>query len=211
MRDLSGSFQPLEKYLDLNIIPFGKSHSYVDSSSVQFQCQHGPRECRGNKLVSCALNRLTDQNAKVQFTYCFMVKYFFKMSDDFTQCANEAGINIKDVLSCSVSDEATQLQLQMETITNNYAITFVPTIVYNKVCVLHMFYLTMSQCKTNRPPLLVLKVLVRSIIIVGILLPCVGMCSETVKLLDSIQNRVATAGEFVCRQLQLAAVQVQRA
>nr|CAI5827179.1 unnamed protein product [Callosobruchus analis] len=132
MRDLSGSFQPLEKYLDLNIIPFGKSHSYVDSSSVQFQCQHGPRECRGNKLVSCALNRLTDQNAKVQFTYCFMVKYFFKMSDDFTQCANEAGINIKDVLSCSVSDEATQLQLQMETITNNYAITFVPTIVYNK-------------------------------------------------------------------------------
>nr|CAH7742597.1 unnamed protein product [Callosobruchus chinensis] len=139
MRDLSGSFQPLAKYLDLNIIPFGKSQSLINGSSVQFQCQHGPRECRGNKLISCALNRLSDQNAKVQFTYCFMVKYFFKSSDDFTQCASDVGINMKDVLSCSVSDEATQSQLQMETITKNYAITFVPTIVYNKVCVLQIY------------------------------------------------------------------------
>ncbi|CAH1958016.1 unnamed protein product [Acanthoscelides obtectus] len=136
MKDLSQSFPALAKYLDLSIIPFGKSNSYNNGTSIDFQCQHGPRECTGNKIISCALNRLADQNAKVQFTYCFMFSYYIKhymnQSDDFTKCTKDAGIDINDVLVCSLSDEANLLQLQMEKITKNYSITFVPTIVYNK-------------------------------------------------------------------------------
>lgn len=37
-----------------------------------FECQHGPMECAGNKIQSCALSAVENTNAQVQFVHCFM-------------------------------------------------------------------------------------------------------------------------------------------
>lgn len=50
------------------------------SASVQsekngevFHCQHGPAECTGNRIQSCVLDALNDdQDAKVKFVTCQM-------------------------------------------------------------------------------------------------------------------------------------------
>lgn len=38
-------------------------------------CQHGPRECAGNKIISCALIQIWDQTAQVDYVNCFMSVY----------------------------------------------------------------------------------------------------------------------------------------
>lgn len=39
---------------------------------IGFTCQHGPDECSGNKIHSCALKEATTQAAKVEFVACQM-------------------------------------------------------------------------------------------------------------------------------------------
>jgi len=41
-------------------------------SVIDFRCQHGPEECEGNKVQSCALNAITTQQAQLQFVGCQM-------------------------------------------------------------------------------------------------------------------------------------------
>lgn len=42
-------------------------------------CQHGPKECIGNRIQSCALQGLLDQTAQVEYVNCFM--NIFKNTD----------------------------------------------------------------------------------------------------------------------------------
>ena len=34
--------------------------SYDSNGNISFTCQHGPRECDGNKIMACALDHLKD-------------------------------------------------------------------------------------------------------------------------------------------------------
>lgn len=46
-------------------------HNLVDGK-WKFQCQHGPRECYGNKMQACALNQNSSQGTNVNFVTCVM-------------------------------------------------------------------------------------------------------------------------------------------
>lgn len=40
---------------------------------MSFECQHGPRECDGNRVQSCVLNQLADDSAaQADFVACQM-------------------------------------------------------------------------------------------------------------------------------------------
>lgn len=41
----------------------------------QVMCQHGIKECIGNKIQSCTLNALTDETTQVEFVHCFMKNF----------------------------------------------------------------------------------------------------------------------------------------
>lgn len=46
--------------------------SVQTGNGLRFTCQHGPDECSGNKIHSCALKEATSQAAKVEFVVCQM-------------------------------------------------------------------------------------------------------------------------------------------
>jgi len=58
---------------ELNLIfnPFGKANFTEWDSSWNFTCQHGPRECEGNKIQSCVLNQVTDAYSNCQNVHIF--------------------------------------------------------------------------------------------------------------------------------------------
>lgn len=48
---------------------------------MTFECQHGPRECKGNRIQSCALNGLDNANDQVKYVNCFM-KIFYNGDEE---------------------------------------------------------------------------------------------------------------------------------
>lgn len=61
------NYDSLADYIDVVLIPFGKSQYNGDGT---FECQHGPDECRLNKIQSCVLNYLHSEQAQIQYVAC---------------------------------------------------------------------------------------------------------------------------------------------
>ncbi|XP_071449858.1 GILT-like protein 1 [Hetaerina americana] len=132
INQLQPTWQSMAPYMNIRFIPFGKSASgkYSDGTIVFF-CQHGPKECSGNKMQSCALSLLSTQDSQVQFVTCVMSKSDPSLAGP--QCAAQVGLNYQDVEQCYQSSQGTNLQLAAEQETNKIRrpLRFVPTVVYN--------------------------------------------------------------------------------
>ncbi|XP_030374598.1 GILT-like protein 1 isoform X2 [Scaptodrosophila lebanonensis] len=127
MRQLGPVHDELKDYVDILLVPFGKSYS--QQNGAIFHCQHGPDECLGNRLQSCVLSTTTDQGAQVKFAVCQMLSSEF---DKIETCAIGAGLS-PNIKQCAETSVGTALQLEAERITNLYKPKFIPTIVYNGV------------------------------------------------------------------------------
>ncbi|EFA01735.1 GILT-like protein F37H8.5 [Tribolium castaneum] len=127
-------FKELAPYVDLKLTPFGKSASL--DNGLQFVCQHGPKECKGNRIQSCVLNALPDQTAQVEYVNCFMTtfKKGQKNDEEFGQaCAEAVGLEFNQISQCYATETGTKLQLLAEQSTVKVTPKFVPTILYNGV------------------------------------------------------------------------------
>ncbi|XP_016975668.2 gamma-interferon-inducible lysosomal thiol reductase isoform X1 [Drosophila rhopaloa] len=127
MHQLGPVYKEFQDYIDILLVPFGKAQS--ERNGAIFHCQHGPAECKGNRLQGCVINSTANQAAQVQFVVCQMLAPDYSRID---QCANEAGL-LTDVVQCLSSETGTKLQLQAELVTKKYSPSFIPTIVYNGV------------------------------------------------------------------------------
>ncbi|KAK9753889.1 Gamma interferon inducible lysosomal thiol reductase (GILT) [Popillia japonica] len=133
---LGPTWNDIKDYVNLNLVPFGKSAIFNGGTSVQ--CQHGQRECEGNRVMSCALHKIQDPSTAVHFVKCYMnrfIRYARRDRQEFGEsCVTKAGLNWNlDVKQCYESQLGTRLQLNAENQTNTYQPDFIPTIVYNKV------------------------------------------------------------------------------
>uniref|UniRef100_A0A1I8PBL7 Uncharacterized protein n=1 Tax=Stomoxys calcitrans TaxID=35570 RepID=A0A1I8PBL7_STOCA len=127
-RQLGPNYNDLKDYIDISLVPFGKSYS--ENNGAQFYCQHGPKECLGNRQQSCILQQTNDQEQQVEFAVCQMA--ISNKSRGIDDCARSSGLS-NDIDTCMTSELGTLLQLEAEQITHSYAPTFVPTIVYDGV------------------------------------------------------------------------------
>ncbi|XP_049879227.1 GILT-like protein 2 [Pectinophora gossypiella] len=75
----------LHNYINLQTYPYGNAKMYEDNGKTIVKCQHGERECYGNKLHACAIDQLKDVQKYVDFNACMMAK----RSDD--DAADECG------------------------------------------------------------------------------------------------------------------------
>lgn len=66
---LSTEYANFADFIDLELIPFGKSTS---GDGANFECQHGPAECEGNRIQSCILAAAPSQLSQVNFVACQM-------------------------------------------------------------------------------------------------------------------------------------------
>ncbi|XP_018015109.1 gamma-interferon-inducible lysosomal thiol reductase [Hyalella azteca] len=71
------TYTDLKDILDVNFVPFGKALARPrlreGRVSFEFQCQHGQRECQGNRVMSCAQSVLSKEDQMRLFS-CMMAK-----------------------------------------------------------------------------------------------------------------------------------------
>lgn len=126
---LEPSYDYIKNYVDIHLVPFGKSNSI--NNGIEFQCQHGPPECEGNRMQSCVLNEFdNDQDKQVQFAICQMSGNADPIGK---HCGEIVGIQHDSINYCINSRIGTNLQLEAEFITQAFEPSFVPTIIYQGV------------------------------------------------------------------------------
>lgn len=122
---LHNALSTFPETLSVKYIPFGKAHSNLYGG---FDCQHGPDECKGNIVQSCALARLVPGKSQDDFVYCSML-----YPRQYERCVAQSGLSWTDVQACSESPEGDELQRSSEilTKTNTDGPTFVPSVTVN--------------------------------------------------------------------------------
>ncbi|KAB0799146.1 hypothetical protein PPYR_07026 [Photinus pyralis] len=132
MQQLYPIWNEVAPYVNIEFVPFGKSSSI--NGGQHFICQHGPKECMGNKIQSCALSLIPEQNAQVEYVNCFMSTFKKGIDNDNELgqgCAESLGLPWGYVANCYHSTHGTRLQLAAEKVTLATRPKFVPTIIYN--------------------------------------------------------------------------------
>ncbi|KAH1027017.1 hypothetical protein HUJ05_000592 [Dendroctonus ponderosae] len=134
INQLYPTWNTIKDYVNIRFIPFGKSAS--KENGQKFTCQHGSQECKGNRIMSCALTRIPSQDLQVEYLRCFMDEYKFAIfgaNENGQKCARLVNVDFEEMMSkCYQTREGTDLQLQAEADTSAVRPKFVPTIVYNE-------------------------------------------------------------------------------
>lgn len=130
----SSAYNSIKNDVEVRFFTFGKSSSYVDRNhEVQFICQHGPEECEKNKIQTCALNFIgNNQDRQADFMMCTMK--ITSTSQTFQECAQSINLKYDDLEECAKGKLGTKLQLDMKTASLSIIQEsgHVPTIVYDE-------------------------------------------------------------------------------
>ncbi|XP_012255372.2 GILT-like protein 1 [Athalia rosae] len=147
------TWRQLNNYIDLELVPFGKS-SYTPLnnpgafpqipgavvSSKNWTCHHGPNECMGNRFQSCLIDPSTNANldAKITLINCLMQKATKETPYDATalQCNLEkpTGMEIASLVACAHTQKGEDLfeANGRKTALLQPPLTSVPTVVFNR-------------------------------------------------------------------------------
>lgn len=127
-RQLHPTYQELSEYLNVEFVPWGKSRRNNDTIT----CQFGPTDCVANKIHSCVLNLLGNDQAKmVDYMNCEM-STLSAVQQNYA-CATSVQVSEAQAKQCFESQLGNDLQAEAERKTGTITMVFVPTIVYNDV------------------------------------------------------------------------------
>ncbi|RZC35814.1 GILT domain containing protein [Asbolus verrucosus] len=137
----------LSNYVNLTLLPYGKSKTTNDLNQYEFQCHHGPAECNGNRLQACAI-RIIDGGKKTEglgynkittgFINCLMDKVKPDGNNTVFPTQECATINhvpdYKGIENCANHPDGSRYLNDVGVLTAalNPPLTGVPTIVFNK-------------------------------------------------------------------------------
>lgn len=85
--------------------------SYNNRGAINFDCQHGPRECKGNLYQSCVLDVIGDDQQDLQTEFVICAMDFSKIPSD---CARRLGVDLGKVDECEKGKKGVELQLKAE-------------------------------------------------------------------------------------------------
>ncbi|XP_039757386.1 GILT-like protein 2 [Pararge aegeria] len=102
--------QKLSQYVDFHTYPYGNAKTINENGVIEFECQHGPPECYGNKLHACAIDNLNNITESVAYNSCMMGGEN-RGSDDAAadRCAASLGIDSTPIKACAKGDRGTEL------------------------------------------------------------------------------------------------------
>ncbi|CAM6001424.1 unnamed protein product, partial [Sphagnum balticum] len=119
---------------NFNLYPYGNARRVQNGSSWSFTCQHGVRECEGNFIETCALQKYELYTQALPFIICLETN-----SDDWKaqgqKCSTQLGLNWTLINSCATSNEGVNFLVEVAKITEALQPphTYVPWIVVNGV------------------------------------------------------------------------------
>jgi len=67
-KQLTPASKDLLQYMDLRLVPYGKSTYVTQGADVIFTCHHGPNECYGNKVHACAIENIQTNSYRQDYT-----------------------------------------------------------------------------------------------------------------------------------------------
>ncbi|XP_050431663.1 GILT-like protein 1 isoform X2 [Adelges cooleyi] len=129
------SFNKAPDRFKIDFIPYGKAKTDQNSDgSLTFACQHGPVECHGNKIHSCAIQYIKDRTVLIKYLAC-MINDNYEPERIGIFCANSLNVNWNKIYSCSEGKEGEQLLKSNGDATNKLwpEVSFIPTILINGV------------------------------------------------------------------------------
>ncbi|XP_037773712.1 GILT-like protein 1 [Penaeus monodon] len=101
----------LKHIIELDINAYGKTHEQKNGNESTFRCQHGPRECAANAMLTCAKKYVSDEQKLMDFTKCLMEMRRGILSA--TECARLAGVDLGDAARCHHTAEGATLQSEI--------------------------------------------------------------------------------------------------
>ncbi|XP_071521691.1 gamma-interferon-inducible lysosomal thiol reductase-like [Panulirus ornatus] len=101
----------LKDIMVLDVNAYGKSSDTSVGEGYTFECQHGPDECEGNMMLTCAKGYIPSEEQFMAFTNCVMTNFVGAAAGK--QCAHEAGVDFANIENCYNTVEGQQLQHQV--------------------------------------------------------------------------------------------------
>lgn len=120
----------LPDIMNITVVPYGNARK----SGNKYTCQHGTKECFGNRWEQCAISHYPDAADHVPFYIC-MEKAGDGMLDKVQRCAKQAGLDYSTLQKCygtdakpSAESDALQAKAAADTPTSHQ---YVPWIMIN--------------------------------------------------------------------------------
>ncbi|XP_026291926.1 GILT-like protein 1 [Frankliniella occidentalis] len=130
--------ESLLAHTDLTLIPYGFAQTNVSSDgSYSFTCQHGDRECYGNKVHACALQTMTEKGQLLRYLTCLFQTLYRDRTALYPseKCADLTGVDPavkQSIVQCANSTKGDQLLADMGKLTpSRPELSWVPTVVLN--------------------------------------------------------------------------------
>ncbi|XP_053617903.1 GILT-like protein 2 [Plodia interpunctella] len=107
-RQFENAINLLSTRLFIQTYPYGKSKITLKNGKVFIKCQHGRKECYGNKLHACVLKYFSNHTEAVLFNICMM---HINGSNDATakKCSQKFNVNVNPILKCAKGIEGVHL------------------------------------------------------------------------------------------------------
>lgn len=132
MHQLWPTWQLLKDYLTIDLLPYGNAHEYYNAKSGRwiYECQHGPKECQGNLIETCAIYiTKRDETKFFPFIYCLETG---DPVNDAQRCAQQTGIDWNRISDCVNGTEGNIYQhaVALDTPKDH---KYVPWVIFNGV------------------------------------------------------------------------------
>ncbi|GBP39820.1 Gamma-interferon-inducible lysosomal thiol reductase [Eumeta japonica] len=120
--------------VNIYLVPYGHAKStHLANGTIEFECQHGPAECYGNKLHACAIDKLRRPAWYAPlFTTCLMAQSDRGSNDRaLVNCGQLMSVQVDSIADCGRGSEGVQLLEKYENETNKYNPYSVPFVLLN--------------------------------------------------------------------------------
>ncbi|XP_061726564.1 GILT-like protein 2 [Cydia pomonella] len=109
---LDPTLKKIGSYIDLKVYPYGNAERHERNGKTVIICQHGEKECYGNKLHACAIDILKDIYVAEPYISCMMNATWGgdgSTDKDATQCGDLMKIDSKPIKECAKSKKGEEL------------------------------------------------------------------------------------------------------
>ena len=128
-------------YLYVNYVAYGNAKMWSQNLHWNFSCQHGPNECVGNLIHSCANYLYKDaHNLYLKFLDCYAYEYLsdpdistFSVTKASQYCCKVSRMDFNAIYNCAIGEMGNLLEGQAGQMTNSLIPphTFTPWVVIN--------------------------------------------------------------------------------
>ncbi|XP_067134316.1 gamma-interferon-inducible lysosomal thiol reductase-like [Centruroides vittatus] len=127
------TYQAVSDIIDVDLIPYGKAYeTELNNGTYLFHCQHGPDECYGNIIQTCAV-KLLDIRKSLALIQC--MESYSQSQAAGAKCARRQDIDYNKIEECVQSKQGNTWQHEMAKRTDSLKppLHFVPWITFDGV------------------------------------------------------------------------------